>query len=50
VYHTQILQSEALGWAYRSWRRQWKGTGKRHVSFVVELYISPERLPYISNY
>ncbi|TDL19227.1 glycoside hydrolase [Rickenella mellea] len=29
AYYTQVLQSEAMGHAYRSWRREWKGDGKR---------------------
>ena len=32
IYHTQIMQSEALGWAYRAWRREWRGRGKEFVS------------------
>ncbi|KAJ9119092.1 hypothetical protein QFC22_003583 [Naganishia vaughanmartiniae] len=30
IYHTQVLQSESMGFAYRSWRRQWKGPGKEY--------------------
>lgn len=28
IYNTQLVQSEALGLAYRSWRREWRGKGK----------------------
>ena len=31
VYLTQIMQSEALSFAYRSWRRGWRGKGKEFV-------------------
>ncbi|KAJ9103264.1 hypothetical protein QFC21_002687 [Naganishia friedmannii] len=31
IYHTQVLQAEAMGFAYRSWRRQWKGPGKEYL-------------------
>lgn len=27
-YQTQLLQAEALGYAYRMWRRRWAGSGK----------------------
>ena len=30
VYGTQLMQAEALSAAYRSWRRDWKGEGKRY--------------------
>jgi beta-mannosidase len=32
VWNTQLLQSEAMGWAYQSWRRAWKSDGRRFVS------------------
>lgn len=32
IHRTQIMQSEALGHAYRSWRREWRGRGKEYVS------------------
>lgn len=35
AYNTQIMQSEALGFAYRSWRREWRGEGKQYVRFRV---------------
>ncbi|KAE9364941.1 glycoside hydrolase family 2 protein [Stipitochalara longipes BDJ] len=28
IYSTQLIQSEALATAYRSWKRQWKGPGR----------------------
>ncbi|KAG8941847.1 hypothetical protein FRC03_003926 [Tulasnella sp. 419] len=34
AYLTQIMQSEGLGWAYRAWRRQWKGPGRQYTSTV----------------
>ncbi|KAJ9105971.1 hypothetical protein QFC19_003306 [Naganishia cerealis] len=30
IYHTQVLQAEAMAYAYRSWRRQWKGPSKEY--------------------
>ncbi|EDK41579.2 hypothetical protein PGUG_05677 [Meyerozyma guilliermondii ATCC 6260] len=30
IYATQLMQSECLGYAYRCWRRQWKGEGQRY--------------------
>lgn len=32
VFLTQLMQSEAVGHAYRSWRREWRGKGKEFVS------------------
>ncbi|KAH8109772.1 glycoside hydrolase superfamily [Phellopilus nigrolimitatus] len=32
VYNTQILQSDAVSYAYRSWRREWRGPGKQFTS------------------
>jgi hypothetical protein len=32
AYNTQVLQAEAIGFAYRSWRREWRGPGKEYVS------------------
>ncbi len=29
IYLTQLLQSEAMHYAYRSWRRQWEGPSRR---------------------
>ncbi|CAG8643305.1 11104_t:CDS:2 [Acaulospora colombiana] len=31
VYLTQLMQSEALGYAYRVWRRKWKGDGREEL-------------------
>ncbi|KAI8986300.1 glycoside hydrolase [Trametes punicea] len=28
IYNTQIMQSEAVSLAYRTWRREWRGRGK----------------------
>jgi len=30
IYSTQLLQSEALSTAYRSWKREWKGEGREY--------------------
>ena len=30
IYHTQLLQSEAVGIAYRSWKRDWRGPGREY--------------------
>lgn len=30
IYATQLMQLECLGYAYRCWRRQWKGEGQRY--------------------
>ncbi|RDB15256.1 Beta-mannosidase B [Hypsizygus marmoreus] len=35
VFTTQVLQSEALSYAYSSWRRQWRGPGKEYTSGVL---------------
>ncbi|KAE9410164.1 glycoside hydrolase [Gymnopus androsaceus JB14] len=35
VFNTQLMQSEAVGFAYQSWRRQWKGKGKQYTSGVL---------------
>lgn len=32
IYGTQLIQSEALATAYRSWRRLWRGTGREYCS------------------
>ncbi|KAJ7625497.1 glycoside hydrolase [Roridomyces roridus] len=35
VYNTQLLQSEAVGYAYQVWRRKWGGRGKEYTSGVL---------------
>ncbi|KNZ80314.1 putative beta-mannosidase B [Termitomyces sp. J132] len=35
VYNTQLMQSEAVSYAYRSWRRAWRGRGKEYTSGVL---------------
>jgi beta-mannosidase len=30
IYQTQLLQSEAVGTAYRSWKREWRGPGREY--------------------
>ncbi|KAH8082418.1 glycoside hydrolase superfamily, partial [Cristinia sonorae] len=35
AYNTQIMQSEAIGLAYRSWRREWRGEGKQFCGGVL---------------
>ncbi|KAL1746851.1 glycoside hydrolase family 2 protein [Schizophyllum fasciatum] len=32
VFHTQVMQSDGVGWAYQSWRRKWAGPGKEYTS------------------
>ncbi|KAG8898984.1 hypothetical protein FRB99_007008 [Tulasnella sp. 403] len=32
VFLTQAMQAEGLSWAYRSWRRQWKGDRKQYIA------------------
>lgn len=31
IYATQLMQAECLGYAYRCWRREWRGDGKRYL-------------------
>lgn len=31
IYSTQLMQSECIAYAYRCWRREWKGANKRYV-------------------
>ncbi|KAF8073394.1 glycoside hydrolase [Lyophyllum atratum] len=35
VFNTQIMQSEAIGYAYQMWRREWRGRGKEYTSGVL---------------
>ncbi|QRV83983.1 beta-mannosidase [Ceratobasidium sp. AG-Ba] len=35
AYLTQLMQSEAVSAAYRSWRREWKGKGKQFCAGVI---------------
>ncbi|WEJ94840.1 glycosyl hydrolase family 2 protein [Yamadazyma tenuis] len=30
IYATQLMQAECLAYAYRCWRREWRGDGKRY--------------------
>ncbi|KAJ2991075.1 hypothetical protein NUW54_g8292 [Trametes sanguinea] len=32
IYNTQIMQSEAVGLAYRSWRREWRGKSREYTA------------------
>ncbi|GBE85088.1 Beta-mannosidase B [Sparassis crispa] len=32
VYNTQIMQSESVSFAYRMWRREWRGKGKEYTA------------------
>lgn len=32
IYATQLMQSECLAYAYRCWRREWRGEGKEYVA------------------
>jgi beta-mannosidase len=31
IYATQLIQSECIAYAYRCWRREWRGDGKRYI-------------------
>ncbi|KAH9480071.1 Beta-mannosidase B [Psilocybe cubensis] len=35
VYTTQLMQSEAVSFAYRSWRREWRGRGREYTAGVL---------------
>ncbi|KAJ3159903.1 hypothetical protein HK101_000976 [Irineochytrium annulatum] len=35
IYATQLMQSEAVSFAYRLWRKEWKGRGKYNVGGVL---------------
>lgn len=35
IYHTQLLQSEAIGTAYRSWKRDWRGPSREYCGGVL---------------
>ncbi|EGO23456.1 glycoside hydrolase family 2 protein, partial [Serpula lacrymans var. lacrymans S7.9] len=35
VYNTQIMQSEAVSYAYQVWRRAWRGKGKEYTAGVI---------------
>ncbi|KAF9465788.1 glycoside hydrolase superfamily [Collybia nuda] len=35
VFNTQVMQSEAVGYAYQVWRRNWGGPGKEYTSGVL---------------
>ncbi|CAH6720830.1 putative beta-mannosidase B [[Candida] jaroonii] len=35
IYATQLMQSECLGYAYRCWRREWRGDKKRYSSGAI---------------
>ncbi|KAG8713456.1 hypothetical protein FRC08_013238 [Ceratobasidium sp. 394] len=35
IYLTQLMQSEAVSSAYRTWRREWKGKGKQYCAGVI---------------
>ncbi|KAJ3932534.1 MAG: glycoside hydrolase [Lentinula lateritia] len=35
VFNTQLMQSEAVGFAYQSWRRNWGAKGKQHTGGVL---------------
>ncbi|KAG8785886.1 hypothetical protein FRC20_010933 [Serendipita sp. 405] len=35
MYLTQLMQSEALGYAYRVWRRKWGGEGREETSGIL---------------
>ncbi|KDR77609.1 hypothetical protein GALMADRAFT_65886 [Galerina marginata CBS 339.88] len=35
VFNTQLMQSEAVSFAYRSWRREWRGRGREYTAGVL---------------
>ncbi|KAI0738846.1 glycoside hydrolase [Daedaleopsis nitida] len=35
VYNSQLMQAEAVGLAYRAWRREWRGKGKQYTAGVL---------------
>ena len=35
IYATQLMQAECLGYAYRCWRREWRGDGKRYLGGTI---------------
>ncbi|EAZ62965.2 Beta-mannosidase precursor (Mannanase) [Scheffersomyces stipitis CBS 6054] len=35
IYATQLMQAECLGYAYRYWRREWRGDGKRYTGGAI---------------
>ncbi|KAH7927653.1 glycoside hydrolase [Leucogyrophana mollusca] len=35
VYNTQIMQSEAVGFAYQTWRRAWRGPGREYTAGAI---------------
>ncbi|KAK6461344.1 beta-mannosidase precursor [Scheffersomyces coipomensis] len=35
IYATQLMQAECLGYAYRCWRREWRGNGKRYTGGAI---------------
>lgn len=35
IYATQLMQAECLGYAYRCWRREWRGDGKRYTGGAI---------------
>ncbi|GJJ14878.1 hypothetical protein Clacol_009147 [Clathrus columnatus] len=43
VYLTWLMQSEGVGHAYRSWRREWRGEGKEFASVHIALCHSTKR-------
>ncbi|KAJ2920787.1 hypothetical protein H1R20_g16307, partial [Candolleomyces eurysporus] len=35
VFNTQVMQAEAVGLAYRAWKREWRGPGSRYCGGVL---------------
>ncbi|PIL34860.1 hypothetical protein GSI_02647 [Ganoderma sinense ZZ0214-1] len=35
IYNSQLMQSEAVSLAYRTWRREWRGKGKQYTAGVL---------------
>ncbi|KAI1789937.1 glycoside hydrolase [Ganoderma leucocontextum] len=35
IYNSQLMQSEAISLAYRTWRREWRGKGKQYTAGVL---------------
>ena len=43
IYNTQLMQSEAVSLAYRTWRREWRGKGKEYVRHSLRLFLASLR-------
>lgn len=61
VYSTQLMQAECLAYAYRVWRRQWKGPGRQYCAGALvwqmndcwpatSWYLHPPFVPLITRF